>query len=146
MTCTIRPLASDDYDQWHPLWQGYLTFYEASVDDDVTAETWRRLIAADEQPYGLCAVDPDGKLHGIVHYLFHRVTWSIGDRCYLEDLFVNPDTRGSGIGKQLIEAVYQAADTQGADQTYWLTQDFNDRARRLYDHVATVTPFIKYKR
>ncbi len=142
----IRPLKADDYDQWLPLWLGYLTFYEASVEDDVTAETWRRLLADDEQPYGLCAVAPNGELQGIVHYLFHRVTWSIGDRCYLEDLFVSPEVRGGGMGKKLIEAVYAAADAHGADQTYWLTQDFNARARRLYDHVASVTPFIKYKR
>ena len=143
---TIRPLKNEDHKQWLPLWQGYLTFYEATVPEEVTAETWRRLLAPDEQPYGLCAVAPDGKLQGIVHYLFHRVTWSISERCYLEDLFVSTDMRGEGVGKKLIEAVYTAADAHGADQTYWLTQDFNARARRLYDHVATVTPFIKYKR
>ncbi len=146
MTPTIRPLEEADFEQWLPLWQGYLTFYEAEVTDNVTRETWRRLISSDEQPHGFCAVDPKGKLMGIVHYLFHPVTWSISDRCYLEDLFVDPNVRGGGVGKHLIEAVYAAADKHGADQTYWLTQDHNTRARRLYDHVATLTPFVKYKR
>ncbi len=146
MTIHVRRLTDEDHTQWLPLWQGYLTFYEAEVDDAVTQITWQRLVSVDEQPHGLCAVDETGRLMGIVHYLFHPVTWSISDRCYLEDLFVDPTVRGGGVGKKLIEAVYAAADAQGADQTYWLTQEFNDRARRLYDHVATVTPFIKYKR
>ena len=146
MTITIRRLKSEDHDQWIPLWHGYLTFYEASVEPAVTKETWRRLLSDTEQPHGFCAVDENGRLVGIVHYLFHRVTWSISERCYLEDLFVDPDVRGGGVGKKLIDAVYAEADAQDADQTYWLTQEFNERARRLYDHVATATPFIKYKR
>jgi GNAT superfamily N-acetyltransferase len=74
------------------------------------------------------------------------VTWSTADRCYLEDLFVARDVRGAGTGKALIEAVYRAADAAGADQVYWLTAHDNEQARRLYDHVARVTPFIKYRR
>ncbi len=146
MSHAIRPLCGEDYDQWLPLWQGYLSFYKTDLPDNVTQATWGRLVADGQQPYGLCAVEPAGRLVGIVHYLFHPVTWSIADRCYLEDLFVDPTVRGGGIGKSLIEAVYNAADAHGADQTYWLTQEFNTRARRLYDHVATVTPFIKYQR
>ena len=146
MSVEIRPLKPEDHDQWLPLWQGYLTFYEAEVDDAVTDVTWRRLISEVDQPHGLCAVNDQERLVGLVHYLFHPVTWSISDRCYLEDLFVDPTVRGGGVGKKLIEAVYAKADERGADQTYWLTQQFNDRARRLYDHVATATPFIKYKR
>lgn len=146
MTFFIRPLNPSDHDQWLQLWQWYLKFYDADIADSVTQHTWARLLSQSEQPHGLCATDQGGDLVGIVHYLFHPVTWSIEDRCYLEDLFVSPNVRGGGVGKLLIEAVYQAADAKGADQTYWLTQDSNTTARRLYDHVATVTPFIKYKR
>ncbi|MGX1306119.1 GNAT superfamily N-acetyltransferase [Amorphus suaedae] len=70
----------------------------------------------------------------------------MGPVCYLQDLFVSPDVRGSGAGRALIEAVYEAADAAGAEQVYWLTQTFNETARRLYDRVASVTPFIKYRR
>ena len=67
-------------------------------------------------------------------------------RCYLVDLFANPQMRGKGIGRALIEAVYEKADEFGASQVYWLTQDFNEAGRRLYDKVAKLTPFIKYQR
>ena len=87
-----------------------------------------------------------GEMVGIVHYLFHPVTWSITDRCYLEDLYVCEAARGAGLGRALIEAVYAASDERGADQIYWLTEDINATARRLYDRIGRLTPFIKYQR
>ena len=146
MSINIRPLATADRTAWLALWQGYLDFYETSVPQEVTDETWRRIIDPDGPIHGLCAVDVDSRLVGIVHYLFHPVTWSIGPRCYLEDLFVTPDARGSGAGRALIEAVYRAADAVGADQVYWLTADSNATARKLYDSVGRLTPFMKYRR
>lgn len=146
MSLEIRPLEARDRNAWLPLWRGYLDFYETSVPDEITEETWRRILSPDGPIHGLCAVDADDRLIGIVHYLFHPVTWSITPRCYLEDLFVSPDARGSGAGRALIEAVYRAADEMGADQVYWLTADSNTTARKLYDSVAQLTPFIKYRR
>lgn len=146
MTFVVRPLASADRPQWNRLWQGYLTFYESEVPATVTDLTRTRILDPEAPILGLCAAAPDGKLLGIVHYLFHPVTWAAGPRCYLEDLFTAPESRGLGVGRALIEAVYAAADARGADQVYWLTQEFNLTARRLYDQVAKVTPFIKYRR
>jgi ribosomal protein S18 acetylase RimI-like enzyme len=83
---------------------------------------------------------------GIVHYLFHRSTWSTTHYCYLEDLFVDPGVRGGGIGRTLIEAVYAAADRAGAPHVYWLTRHDNAAARSLYDRVARLSPFVKYDR
>lgn len=146
MNVTVRPLVAADQEQWLALWHGYLTFYETAVPDDVTDLTWSRILDPEAPIHGLCADTGAGKLLGIVHYLFHPVTWAAGPRCYLEDLFTAPEARGRGAGRALIEAVYAAADARGADQVYWLTQEFNTTARRLYDQVAHVTPFIKYRR
>lgn len=146
MACKIRPLSAADRAQWEPLWQGYLAFYEAALAPEVTETTWSRLMTAGEDPTGLCAEDGDGRLVGVVHYLFHRSSWTVGESCYLQDLFVAPEVRGGGIGRALIEAVYAAADARGAAQVYWLTQHFNETARRLYDRVGELTPFIKYRR
>lgn len=145
MAVRIRPLAAEDHDSWVRLWKGYLDFYEVSVPDEVTAEAWRRLIDPDAPIFGFGAISDSG-LVGIVHYLFHPVTWSIAERCYLEDLFVSPEARGSGAGRALIEAVYRAADAAGADQVYWLTAQSNKNAQLLYDRIGQRTPFIKYRR
>jgi len=44
MSVKVRPLQAGDYNEWLVLWRGYLEFYETSITDDVTAETWRRLL------------------------------------------------------------------------------------------------------
>lgn len=54
--------------------------------------------------------------------------------------------RGQGIGRALIEAVYAKANAQKADEVYWMTQDFNANARKLYDRIAEKTPFIIYQK
>jgi GNAT superfamily N-acetyltransferase len=66
--------------------------------------------------------------------------------CYLQDLYVVPETRGQGLGAALINHVYAAADERGAAEVYWHTQEFNATARRLYDRIGRLTPFIQYRR
>ncbi len=141
-----RPFRPEDRDAWEPLWAGYLHFYRVELTAGVTDTAWSRLLDPAEDMYGIAAFDDAGRMIGFAHYLFHRVTWSTADRCYLEDLFVDANARGRGAGRSLIEAVYAAADLRGADQVYWLTEEDNGRARALYDRVAVRTRFVKYRR
>lgn len=142
----IRPLMPTDEADWRRLWTGYLAYYETSVPEAVYQTTFARLLGSDPQDFnGLLAVR-DGQALGLVHYLFHRHCWKIENVCYLQDLYVTPEARGTGAGRALIEAVYAAADAAGNPAVYWLTQDFNATARQLYDRVAKVTPFIRYNR
>jgi GNAT superfamily N-acetyltransferase len=141
---TIRPLIATDHDEWLPLWQGYQRFYKTEIATETTARTWARLLDPAEPMHALGA-ESGGRLVGIVHYLFHRSTWTIGDYCYLQDLFVAEAARGLGAGRALIEAVYAAADAAGAGRVYWLTAEDNP-ARKLYDQVAAYRGFIQYRR
>lgn len=143
---TVRTIALADRPRWEELWASYLAFYKTSIAHEVTEGTWRRLIRDDCNPHGFVAKDDSGRIVGFAHYLFHGSTWSLQDYCYLEDLFVDAAIRGRGVGRALIKAVYTAADAHNASQVYWLTQVDNADARRLYNAVATLTPFIKYRR
>ncbi|MEM6887784.1 MAG: GNAT family N-acetyltransferase [Pseudomonadota bacterium] len=145
-TVTVRPLRADDRDQWAELWRGYLAFYETERGQNIYDLYFERLLGNDPRDYSGLVAERDGRLLGLAHYLFHRHGWSEEDVCYLQDLYASPDMRGNGIGRALIEAVYQAADAAGIAQVYWLTQDFNQKARRLYDRIGVLTPFIKYNR
>ena len=146
MTLTIRRLEKTDEAEWRRLWTAYLNFYESSVTEEVYATTFARLLdGARPQQNGLIALQ-DGRAVGLVHYIFHPHNWRVEDVCYLQDLYADPDVRGTGIGRALIEAVYDAADANGTPSVYWLTQEFNKTARHLYDRIAQVTPFIKYQR
>ena len=145
-TPLIRPLRAADLADWRNLWTGYLQFYQATVPDEVYASTFARLLGDDPRDFSALVAEVDGKLLGLTHYLFHRHAWKIEEVCYLQDLYVDPQARGLGLGRKLIEAVYTRADAAGAPAVYWLTQDFNAEARQLYDRIAKVTPFIRYNR
>ena len=144
---TVRRLEARDKAAWLPLFKAYIEFYKATVADDVIEETWTRLLSGKEGFHSaFVAVDSTDTPIGLAHVLFHRSTWSKTWYCYLEDLFVRPDIRAKGIGRALIEAVYAQAEARGATRTYWTTQEFNYRARGLYDQVATKSPFLQYRR
>jgi GNAT superfamily N-acetyltransferase len=142
----VRPLAAADEAAWRRLWRDYLAFYETELPEAVYAASFARLIDTQVKDYhGLIAVD-GGRPMGLAHYIFHRHGWRIEDVTYLQDLYVAPGARGTGAGRALMEAVYAAADAAGRPGVYWLTQDFNATARRLYDRIGVATPFVKYVR
>ncbi|UOA27035.1 GNAT family N-acetyltransferase [Pseudosulfitobacter sp. DSM 107133] len=142
----VRPLEVADRSRWGELWTGYLDYYETSLPAETYDIYFNRLLGDDPRDYSCLVAELDGRLVGLTHYLFHRHGWKVEDTCYLQDLFADPDVRGMGIGRALIEGVYAAADAAGAPSVYWLTQDFNATARKLYDRIGTKTPFIKYAR
>lgn len=141
----IRPACAADYTQWLPLWQGYQDFYRVQLGPAVTESNWRRFFDPAEPVHCLVA-ERDGRLVGLAHYLIHRSTWSVENICYLNDLFVDPRGRRSGVARKLIDAVYAAADAAGASKVYWLTHESNAAARLLYDQVASYGGFIRYTR
>jgi len=141
----IRAIESDERATWEPLWQGYLAFYETTLPETTVETTWARLNDPAEPMFALGAY-LDGKLTGIVHYLFHRSAWSVSDSCYLQDLFVAESARGHGLGRALIAAVEEKAREAGSERLYWHTHETNRTARTLYDKVATLSGFIQYRK
>ena len=141
----VRPVRPGDRETWEPLWQGYLTFYQATLGPDVTDATWRRFVDPLEGLGALVAAR-DGRLIGLAHYLLHRSTWAPVCYCYLEDLFVEPSVRGSGAGRALIAAVEAAARDAGASRLYWMTHETNQTAQKLYNQVAERPGFVQYRK
>ncbi len=140
----IRRLAKTDQADWRKLWTAYLAFYETTVPEEVYETTWKRLFTEGEfEPKGFLAL-LDDKPVGLTHFIYHRTCWSLTNNCYLQDLFTDPDARGSGAGAALIAAVREDAAAKGIKNVYWMTHETNATARRLYDRVARRTGFIEY--
>lgn len=145
----VRPVTRQDYEQWLPLWDAYNAFYGRSgptaLAGEITQMTWSRFFDAYEPVHALVA-EREGNLLGLVHYLYHRSTTSITPSCYLQDLFTTQAARGQGVGRALIEDVYERAREAGANRLYWLTHETNHTAMQLYDKVAEKSGFVVYRK
>ena len=145
----IRFITPKDFDQWLPLWDGYNAFYgrsgQTALPLEITRMTWSRFFDAYEPVHALVA-ETDGQLLGLTHYLFHRSTISIAPVCYLQDLFTSEAARGKGVGRALINGVYEQAKLAGANRIYWQTHETNHTAMQLYDKVAERSGFLVYRK
>jgi GNAT superfamily N-acetyltransferase len=142
---TIRMLQGGDWSDWEPLWAGYLRFYRAELSEETTSHTFARLSGDSPDMFGLIAVNEQDEGIGIAHCVVHPTTWSRRPYCYLEDLFVSPSARGTDLGRALLEEVKRVSVERGAGRLYWHTQQYNGRARSLYDQVAQPTSFVVYE-
>src|SRR5712692_10114595 len=146
---SIRFVTPQDYERWLPLWYGYNAFYgragATALSPDITAMTWARFFDAYEPVHALVAAS-GGELLGLVHYLFHRSTTSIEPVCYLQDLFTGEAARGKGVGRALINGVYEQARLAGSPRVYCQTHETKLTAIQLYDKVAERSGFVVYRK
>jgi GNAT superfamily N-acetyltransferase len=144
----VRPVRRDDFGAWQKLWDGYNAFYGRSGSTalplEVTQMTWSRFFDAYEPMHALVAEDA-GILLGLAHFLYHRSTIQVAPTCYLQDLFTSHASRGQGIGRALILAVYEHAKIAGSPRVYWQTHETNAAAMNLYDKVAEKSGFLVYR-
>lgn len=144
MSLTIRAIEEKDKSQWLKLWAGYLEFYKSTISPEQTEITWKRLINNEMKMFGFVAENEEGVI-GFTHCLFRPSTWTETDYCYLEDLFVDSNIRGKGVGRALMEKVIELAKEKKSKRVYWTTQEFNKTARVLYDSITPVSEFVQYR-
>jgi GNAT superfamily N-acetyltransferase len=143
MVADIRNAEAGDLEQWLPLWNGYLTFYKVTIAPEITRNTWARIL--DPMNRLTCRVaSVDGKLVGFAHHHTHLTTWDVRPTCYLEDLFVSPSVRGTGMGRVLIDDLVALGKAGDWMAIYWITADDNKTAQKLYDSYNERDPFIRY--
>jgi GNAT superfamily N-acetyltransferase len=142
---SVRPLEAGDFEPWKELWLGYLSFYRQELTDDITSRAFARLSTGERDTLGLVAVDAENEPVGIAHLVFHASTWSASDKCYLEDLYVDPSHRGGDTARTLFDAIFRQARKRGCALVYWQTQQFNGAARSLYDRVGHLTSSVVYE-
>ena len=145
MTTQIIALEQIDFEQWLPLWRGYLTFYKSQLSDEQIRLSWKRITNPEQTDMFGFAIKVNGQVVGFVHLIAHMSMWTDLPYCYLQDLFVDEAFRNRGLARQLIEHCYHFCATK-FDRVYWLTQESNISAQHLYDRIANKTGFIQYKK
>jgi GNAT superfamily N-acetyltransferase len=145
----VRAVEPADFPAWKPLWDGYNAFYgrhgPTALPEQITQTTWTRFFDAGEPVHALVA-ECAGELLGLTHYLYHRSTIQVGLSCYLQDLYTVEAARGRGVGRALIQAVYDRARQEGSPRVYWQTHESNAVAMQLYDKLAERSGFVVYRR
>lgn len=145
LAVSIRPLCAADRSTWGSLWKLYLAFYKTELDESIYDLTFQRLLDPAESMHGAFA-EIDGKPVGLVHFIEHRTCWSPKNSYYLQDLYVEVGVRGRGIGRALIEHVYEEAKKNGVGKVHWLTHETNKDAQQLYDKIGEKSGFIQYRK
>lgn len=144
MVVTIRKIEPRDESGWRSLWQGYCQFYQHAVAETVTRHTWARIMDPHSPVHAIVAERADEGVIGMANYILHENTWTLSPVCYLEDLFVAPDKRATGVGKELIDWLLVQMKRQGWSRLYWNTRENNYRARGLYDKYTPHSGFLRY--
>ncbi len=144
MTIKIRKIEARDEVRWRVLWDGYCRFYECEPDERITQHLWNRITDFASPVHAIVAEDANQRVIGISNYIIHEVTSMLTPVCYLQDLFVDPDCRAVGVGKQLIDWLVAEMKAQRWSRLYWNTKENNYRARGLYDKYTPHDPFVRY--
>ena len=143
MSTVIRPAQQRDEPRWRELFDAYTRFYEREPDDGIAKHAWSR-IHDPKSPVYAAVAEIDGRVVGIINYLLHESTGSFQPVCYLQDLFVDPDVRGQGVGKQLIDWLVGQMKAHRWSRLYWSTRETNYPARALYDQYTPHSGFLRY--
>ena len=145
MSTQIIPLEQINFEQWLPLWQGYLTFYKTQLSDEQIRLSWKRITNPEQAELFGFAILVNNQIAGFMHLNSQMSTWAKLPYCYLQDLYVDEQFRNQGLARKLIEFSYAFCEGK-FDRVFWVTQESNQTARYLYDKVATKTDFIQYRK
>ena len=140
----VRPARGDDFSRWLVLWRTYCADLDHSASDEISKGVWSRIVTPSEPIWCLFVSAAGDEPQGFANYVLHPHTWSLRTVCYLEDIFVAPETRGKGAGRALIEKLVALGRERGWRRIYWHTHEDNTRARRLYDQIVERTDYIRY--
>lgn len=144
MQVEIKDAAGEHEAEWRALWGQYLAFYGDDLPAAVTSRTWARIMDSGSRLNGRFAF-LDTKMVGFALHHHHVSTWTEGDDCYLEDLYLTKEARGHGIGRALLDDLRNMAKAKGYKRLYWHTDEGNLTARRLYDTYTKADGHVRYR-
>jgi ribosomal protein S18 acetylase RimI-like enzyme len=142
---TVRAIEERDAARWRELFTAYGVFYETAFDDAVLDGVWAWLMDA-EHPLFCLVAERGTEVVGFAHVREQPDTFTAGPGWFLDDLYTAPESRGTGAGSALIEAIADHARTRGGGTVRWITAADNERAQRVYDRVATRTSWVTYEK
>ena len=145
MLMLIRSLHQDDRRAWERLYRGYAEFYCVETNDNKLATLFGWLMDPAHPCTGLVAEDAEGRLIGLAHYREMPSPLRGENVGFLDDLFVDPASRGGQVGEAMLRYLDGIAEQEAWAVMRWITRDNNYRARNMYDRLAHRSDWITYE-
>jgi GNAT superfamily N-acetyltransferase len=149
----ILPTLEPHHASWRQLYLAYAHFYRTSLDEAALDRVWGWLQDDVHPLVGRVAIAPGGgpgdsgveEVIGLIHFRPVPVPLEACDAGFVDDLFVDPAWRGSGVAEALMAAAAAEGRRRGWSSLQWVTADDNHRARALYDRIAEHTTWVTYE-
>jgi GNAT superfamily N-acetyltransferase len=142
---TIERVTEAHVTELLPLMRGYCDFYEVDPSDEALLALSRALIADPEREGVQLLARNEGQAVGFATIFWSWATTSAERIGVMNDLFVAPEARGTGVAQELIEACRAECAARGAGKLSWQTAPDNAAAMKLYDRVgATREQWVDY--
>lgn len=138
MSLSLRPATSADVPLILVFIRGLAAYEKLLPEVEATEERLRAaLFPADGRPAAECLLAfVSGNPAGFALYYTNFSTFLAKPGLYLEDLFVQPELRGQGVGKALLLHLAQLANTRGYGRMEWTVLDWNQPAIEFYESIG----------
>lgn len=141
----VRAAGPDDRDAFLDMWRDFVALARDEPGNHEMGElNWSRILDDENGLTCLLALDAEDIPIGFTLYLAFPFTWSRGDVCYLEDIYVRSGHRGKGVAQAMIGRLTEIGRERGWYKIFWMTQSDNFAAQRLYDKVAERMDYLRY--
>ncbi|HWL70925.1 MAG TPA: GNAT family N-acetyltransferase [Geminicoccus sp.] len=140
----IVPITPEHRDDWERLYAAYAAFYKVEQTPEMRARVWGWLQDPDHEVTGFLALDDRGKPIALAHFRPFARPLAASTGGFFDDLFVDPQARGSGAAQAIFAAIAEEGRKRGWSVIRWITAEDNYRARSVYDRVGTKTKWVTY--
>jgi GNAT superfamily N-acetyltransferase len=137
-TVAIREATPRDIPQLIQLIHEHTAFERAAPPSDDLAERLGALLFAPNPRLHAIVAEMDDTLVGYSTASLEMSTWRAREFLHMDCLYLREDTRGSGVGGMLLDAVRRLAIELGAAEVKWQTPQWNEGAVRFYDRTGAV--------
>jgi ribosomal protein S18 acetylase RimI-like enzyme len=144
MRVTIRKVTQNDFEAWVKLYHGYADFYQVPMNDEILNNVWTWIFDSSTSFYCLVA-ELDTKLVGFMHYRAMPSPLRGKMLGFLDDLYVMPEARGTGVVDKLFDGLKDQAEQNNWPLVRWITAEDNYRGRAYYDKMSDKTKWVTYQ-
>ena len=141
----IENLKINDKEKWCELYHGYANFYNMPMNQDILDTVWSWIFDKENNFYAIGARSPQGELVGFMHFREMPSPLRGSLSGFLDDLYVHPDHRGSGVVQSLFKELKSLAEKNSWPFVRWITATDNHRARAVYDKISGTIDYVTYQ-